>query len=75
MVKFKHLFKDNMPPLPKTVKEKKQRWEVVKFFPDPYEPVQPEDYISAKTPVKAMVSQRGASDDEVSEASIDMFQV
>ena len=41
MIRFKQLFKDNMPPLPKTLSEKKARWEIVKYYPDPYEPEQP----------------------------------
>ena len=42
MIRFKHLFKDNMPPLPKTLQAQKERWQVVKYFPDPEEPVQPD---------------------------------
>ena len=45
MIRFKHLFKDNMPALPKTLPTRKDRWQVVKYFPDPEEPIQPDSYI------------------------------
>ena len=64
-----------MPPLPKSLPDKKDRWQVVKYYPDPCEPEQPEGYVPEKKPVNVVVSQRGASDDEVSLASVDMFAV
>ena len=75
MIKFKQLFKDNMPPLPKSLPTKKERWQVVKYFPDPVEPTQPDGYVDDAPPVAIPVSQRGASDDELSDASLEMFQV
>ena len=76
MIKFKQLFKDNMPSLPKTLPEKKARWDVVKYFPDPPKPIVPDGYIpERKTAVVVSISQRGDSDDDLSHGSIDMFQV
>ena len=75
MIKFKQLFKENMPALPKTLPTKKERWETVKYFPDPLISEQPEDYIPEAAPVVLTTNHRGESDDKQSEASVAMFQV
>ena len=78
MIKFKQLFKENMPALPKNLNTMKERWQVVKYFPDPYEPVQQrEGYVPPEDKPIAVVDvgRRGASDDELSDASVDMFEV
>ena len=77
MIKYKQLSKDNMPPLPKNLQARKDRWEAVKYFPDPLEPVQPPEYIALQEePVEPVpIGNRGDSDDDLSVASIAMFQV
>ena len=74
MIKFKQLFKDNMPAVPKSLNAKKERWQIVKYYPDPTEPTQPEGYID-DAPVVKPTAHCGASDDELSNSSVAMFQV
>ena len=75
MIKFKHIFKENMPALPKSLTAKKERWEVVKYFPDPSEPSQPDGYIDDAPVIVRPTAHRGASNDEQSDTSVAMFQV
>ena len=80
MIKFKQLMKDNMPPLPTTLASRKLRWfQISKWLEDPLPPVAPDGYVDneAETmaPQHPPVHARGCSDDEMSDASIDMFPV
>ena len=77
MIKFKQLFKDNMPPLPTTLQSRKLRWfQVCKSMADPPCPTKPDAYIDAVSkPTLQTVDARGGRDDEMSVASIDMFPV
>ena len=81
MIKFKQLFKDNMPSLPTNLIARKQRWfSVCQHMEDPPLPQPPENYIeldnnSPSTPIGQVATARGDSDDDMSELSFEMFAV
>ena len=80
MIKFKQLFKDEMPALPTNLTARKQRWfSVCQYMQDPPVPTRPDSYVeldnSPSTPIGPLATCRGDSDDDMSELSFEMFAV
>lgn len=80
MIKFKQLFKDNMPSLPTSLQSRKLRWfQVSRFMEDPPAPTKPDGYIDVEPNPSGLQRQpdenRGCSDDDMSAASVEMFPV
>ena len=80
MIKFKQLFKDDMPALPTNLTSRKQRWYAVcQHMEDPPVPTPPENYLdnvaAPSTPHTERSATRGDSDDDMSELSFEMFAV
>ena len=72
MIKFKQLFKDGMPPLPTNLTARKLRWfRICQYMDDPPEPSKPIGYVDIDEEIEVP---RCESDDEMSAASIPMFE-